>query len=478
MKLPRRYPRSFLRLILFGYGVVLLPLLFAAGYGLLSVEHLTLDAEASMRDLIRVERYRRQASDQMRSMERFLRQYQVLGDKGLLDDFLEVRNSWRSTTRDFMALETVAPQADRFARLLNAEEAAFVVQQNNPAGDRGATELADAVSGLRSELDLELRRLDDLVGGAVAHFRLDAEEMELRLAAVVALALPFSLVIVTFFRSALSQLFGSFEKAIAQLGGGRLDEPIALEGTADIRAMGERLDWLRRRLVDLESERSRFLRSVSHELKTPLASLREGTQLLADGVAGDLSAQQRTVTQIMGSSVLRLQGLIDDMLRLQRTVYESRRIQPEPVELAALLREVITAHLLSARQRNVRFVEQIESVTVEGGLESLRLALGNLVSNAVKYSPDGGEITVSLCEEQGRACIEVLDQGPGIPVAERDRIFEAFFRAKQNGSVEGNGLGLAIAMECVSAHRGSIDLLDSDRGARFRVVIPQRWGTA
>ena len=276
----------------------------------------------------------------------------------------------------------------------------------------------------------------------------------------------------------LDRLFGSFERAVAQLGGGRLDEPIALEGPTDVRAMGERLDWLRRRLADLESERSRFLRSVSHELKTPLASLREGAQLLSDGVTGALTPQQRTVTQIMGGSVLRLQGLIDDMLKLQRTVYEAERIRPEAVDLVALVREVLTAQLLSARPRGVRFGGTLMPVTVHGGAEQLRLAIGNLASNAVKYSPDGGEVTVSVTQVEGRALVDVRDEGPGIPPAERERIFEAFFRAKQSGAVEGSGLGLAIAMECVAAHRGTIELLDSPKGAWFRLTVPVDWGAA
>jgi two-component system sensor histidine kinase GlrK len=159
-------------------------------------------------------------------------------------------------------------------------------------------------------------------------------------------------------------------------------------------------------------------------------------------------------------------------------VYEAERIRPVPVDMVALVREVLTAQLLTARPRGVRFAGTLMPVTVHGGPEQLRLAIGNLVSNAVKYSPDGGEVSVSVTEIDGRALVDVRDEGPGIPAAERDRIFEAFFRAKQSGAVEGSGLGLAIAMECVSAHRGAIELLDSPKGAWFRLTVPMQWGAA
>ncbi|MFO1196971.1 MAG: HAMP domain-containing sensor histidine kinase [Burkholderiaceae bacterium] len=474
----KRYPSSFLRLILVGYGVVLLPLLFASAYGLHSVEHLADDGESSMRAVVRAERFRREVADQMLAMERLLRQELVVRDLRLMDDYATLREEWRQTTLAFMKIDIVEPLHLRFVHLLEVEDAAYrhhAASREDPARVKA---LVDAVASLRVELAKELEWLDEIVAGAVTHFRVDADEMKVQLALVVALALPLSLAIVTLFRATLDRLFGSFERAVAQLGGGRLDEPIALEGPTDVRAMGERLDWLRRRLADLESERSRFLRSVSHELKTPLASLREGAQLLSDGVTGALTPQQRTVTQIMGGSVLRLQGLIDDMLKLQRTVYEAERIRPEAVDLVALVREVLTAQLLSARPRGVRFGGTLMPVTVHGGAEQLRLAIGNLASNAVKYSPDGGEVTVSVTQVEGRALVDVRDEGPGIPPAERERIFEAFFRAKQSGAVEGSGLGLAIAMECVAAHRGTIELLDSPKGAWFRLTVPVDWGAA
>lgn len=471
----RRYPSSFLRLILLGYGVVLLPLLFAGVYGLWSVERLVRDGAGSMNAVVEVERYRRLTSEQFLTMERVLRQHQIVGDPRLIDEYGSLRQPWRRSVAEFVRIDLVAHAADRFLAIVATEEAVYGEIRAARGDDARVAKLAPRVYALRAEFVTELAALDQAVSGAVARFRLDAGMMQNRMLVALALAVPLSLLIVTAFRAAFGGVLGSFEGAIRQLGDGRLDREIRIDGPSDVRFLGERLDWLRRRLVDLENERGRFLRSVSHELKTPLAALREGTQLLADGVAGELSAQQRKVTQIMRGSVLRLQSLIDDLLQMQRLAHESDRVTPTPVALGSLVRDVVTAHLLTAGQRRIRFNGPVADVTVEGSGERLRVALDNLVSNAVKFSPDGGQVEVTLTRADELAVIEVKDQGPGIPPAERERVFEAFVRAKGSAAIEGSGLGLAIARECVSAHRGTLGIVDSELGACFRMTLPMKW---
>lgn len=121
----KRYPSSFLRLILVGYGVVLLPLLFASAYGLHSVEHLADDGESSMRAVVRAERFRREVADQMLAMERLLRQELVVRDLRLMDDYATLREEWRQTTLAFMKIDIVEPLHLRFVHLLEVEDAAY-----------------------------------------------------------------------------------------------------------------------------------------------------------------------------------------------------------------------------------------------------------------------------------------------------------------------------------------------------------------
>jgi two-component system sensor histidine kinase GlrK len=137
---------------------------------------------------------------------------------------------------------------------------------------------------------------------------------------------------------------------------------------------------------------------------------------------------------------------------------------------------VVEAHHLAAQAKHQTVALELTPVNLEGDAQKLRTALDNLVGNAVKFTPDGGSITVVSGEQRGCAVIDVIDSGPGVPPEERDSIFNSFFRgrARAGSRIEGSGLGLAIARDLVQAHGGSIGLLPATRGAHFRVVLPLR----
>ena len=131
---------------------------------------------------------------------------------------------------------------------------------------------------------------------------------------------------------------GRIEHAISELGENRLARPIHITGPADLRQLGERLDWLRLRLAELEANRNRVLRHVSHELKTPLASLREGVALLADGVLGRLNPEQREVAGILEHSARALQERIEQLLHYNASQFDARKLNLQPSALFPLLR--------------------------------------------------------------------------------------------------------------------------------------------
>jgi len=240
--------------------------------------------------------------------------------------------------------------------------------------------------------------------------------------------------------------------------------------------LGERLDWLRRRSAALEEEKDRFLRHVSHELKTPLTALREGAELLNDQVAGPLAPPQRAVVGIMRDNSVKLQKLIEELLDYQRALHAAASLEVKRLQLDALVREVAESHRLSALAKEQRVVLELASVTVDADPEKLRSIVDNLLGNAIKFTPPGGTISVLAREADGRVSIEVIDSGPGVPLEEREAVFDAFFRgrAKAGGRVEGSGRGRAIARESAGAHGGRISLVAGGRGGHFRVTLPKR----
>lgn len=264
------------------------------------------------------------------------------------------------------------------------------------------------------------------------------------------------------------------ENAIVGLGENRLDQVIAIKGPADLALVGQRLNWLRLRLVELDADKSRFLRHISHELKTPLASLREGVSLLEDGVAGPLSHDQREIAQILRHNTGALQGQIEDLLRFNTAAFEARQLHRQTVDLLQLMEEQVDAQRLQWRARDLSVSVVGEPLKMEVDPEKIGTALANLLSNAIRHSPLRGLIRLELSRLPGLARIDIHDQGSGVALADRERIFEPFYRGERQPAdgVRGSGIGLSIVHEYIAAHGGRIVLLPDQPGAHFRIELP------
>jgi two-component system sensor histidine kinase GlrK len=268
------------------------------------------------------------------------------------------------------------------------------------------------------------------------------------------------------------------ESAIVALGENRLAGRIEIPGPSDVRQIGRRLDWLRQRLAGLDDDKARFLRHVSHELKTPLAALREGVALLQDGVAGPLSADQREVARILHDNTATLQHRIEDLLRFNEAAFAAQRLVRRPTELGALMREVIDEQALLWRARGLHIELQGGPYTAEVDAGLLRSALANLLANAIRYSPRNATVTIVLQRAGDGLRLDVADEGPGVAAEDGARVFEPFFRGHTqpgDGQLPGSGIGLSIVAETVAAHGGRVSLVAAapgERGARFRIELP------
>lgn len=265
------------------------------------------------------------------------------------------------------------------------------------------------------------------------------------------------------------------EHAISALGDNRLGEAIRIDGPADLRQLGERLDWLRRRLAELEANRNRVLRHVSHELKTPLASIREGVALLADDVPGRLNPEQREVTRILEHSARTLQTRIEQLLRYDASQFDARRLDLQPTAIAALVHEAAEEHRLPARARGVTLEITGAAPPVHADAVKLRIAFSNLLANAITFSPAHGCVRIAIGEHEQGVRIDCTDEGPGIAADEFEAIFDPFFQGRRRapGPAHGNGIGLAIVREFITAHGGRVHALASARGAHFRIELPR-----
>jgi two-component system sensor histidine kinase GlrK len=265
------------------------------------------------------------------------------------------------------------------------------------------------------------------------------------------------------------------DNAISQLGKGTFSRTIAVRGPTDLVDLGRQLEWLRVRLLELAQERNRFLRHMSHELKTPLANIREGTELLMDGAVGELDSSQREVTAILRDNGIKLQQLIENLLSFSAWQARHAGIEVSEFRLRPLVKSVLETHQLTLLAQRVHLDLKVQDIELRADRAKLKLIMDNLLSNALKYSPRGGTIYVHAKTDDDLLLLDVGDTGPGISVDERGAIFQAFYSGKTPiaGHLKGTGIGLSVVNEFVQAHGGSIEIIDGVfPGAHFRVRLP------
>jgi two-component system sensor histidine kinase GlrK len=191
-------------------------------------------------------------------------------------------------------------------------------------------------------------------------------------------------------------------------------------------------------------------------------------------VVGNLNAEQREIAQILQENSIELRKLIEALLNYSAVHAKASYLDAKVVQLRDVVRRVVNDRKLPLVAKGIRVELNCESVTAWCDEEKIRIVLDNLLSNAIKYSPDKGLISFKLYADGAEAVFEVLDEGPGIPAPEREKVFEAFYR-DANGppaAIKGSGLGLSIVKEYVGLHAGRVEILDGP-GAHFRIRFPR-----
>ena len=228
-------------------------------------------------------------------------------------------------------------------------------------------------------------------------------------------------------------------------------------------------DLLTRLKAALDAQRA-FVGDAAHELRTPLTALQLQTQLVERARSED---DRAAALGDLKHGLQRASHTVQQMLTLARQEPEAAAAQFAEVRLAPLVRESVTEHLRLAESRHIDLgvAQADESSVVRGDAGALKILLANLIGNALRYAPDGGRVDVSCATVDGTARLEVVDNGPGIPAEERERVFDRFYR-RGNDSGSGAGLGLAIVQAICRRHGAAVDLSDADGGGlRVRVMF-------
>jgi two-component system OmpR family sensor kinase len=260
----------------------------------------------------------------------------------------------------------------------------------------------------------------------------------------------------------------ALSEAADRIAAGSYDVP-QIRARGEIGLLADRFQEMAARLQEAEELERNFLMTVSHELRTPLTAIRGHVEALREGVAQDEEARKESL-DVIAEEAGRLERLVGDVLDLAKLDTRRFTLLREEVDMGHLLERAYNAFAEEARRRGIDYRRDISArpVIVADGDRVLQI-ISNLLSNAFRWTPDGGRVDLQLGAENGVVSVAVEDTGPGITPDEQERIFRPFW--SRDGT--GTGLGLAIARELAAAHGGRIQLESvPGEGARFELVLP------
>jgi two-component system sensor histidine kinase GlrK len=463
-------------LILYGFGVVSLPLIGALIYGAIHMERLADQSQDAVHQAVRAIEHSNRVMEHITSMERTGRQYLVLQDADLLAAYRKSHQNFQATATNLKGMPLDNAQYQLVNQLLRAENALYKHIQEAEPTPTNQQEVASAFAGLIAKGEQLMHRSNGLINREVDVLRRDAAHDQRVLFWLAASLIPLSLASAAVFTVLISRPIRQVDHAIREMGEGDFQRAVRVSGPQDLKYVGELLDWLRQRLAELEQEKTRFLRHVSHELKTPLTAIREGSELLDERSVGELNQEQSEIIRIIRRSSGQLQRLIENLLNFSNVQVGSPDLQLERVDLRALVREVVESHKPAILAKGLQLETDLDELQINADEEKLKTVVDNLLSNSIKFSPHGGRLLVMAKRDDGEAILDVVDSGPGIRGEDSQRVFDAFYQGtnKGEGFVKGSGLGLSITREYVTAHQGSIRVISNDDqpGGHLRVALP------
>lgn len=470
-------PRSFLKLILLGFSIVGLPLIAALVYSAIGIDQL---AEQSRKIVYQATQITHGSSiliDEITVMERSVQHARILEDLSLLESYFQAHTNFEKTAIKLLEVSPHLEQQLLLEKLRLFETKIFrevltlyETPQNLPGLlDKFATMLTLAQDFSTGNYRLIGQNVNEMSEKAAYARTLVEWELLILIPFVILLALAFSV----FIARPLRQI----DEAIYNMGQGKLSSVVRVSGPQNLRYLGSRLDWMRRRLLKLEEQKILFLRHVSHELKTPLTAIREGANLLAEGITGNLNKKQQQIAHILHTSSIQLQKRIEDLLSFSALQADKTALIKQRTNLAQIIASVMKDQNLSIMCRKIKIDLTCPELILECDKQKIGIIIDNLLSNAIKFSPKESCIKISAVQIGQTIQFDIVDSGSGIDSADEDKIFEPFYqgRIKPSSHIRGTGLGLSIAREYALAHGGNIELVKhGGQGAHFRLTLPIR----
>ncbi len=474
-RLFRHNPKSFLKLILIGFSLVLLPLIIALINSAVTINQLAEQSRHAVYQATQIAHSSRVLADEITVMERSARQAVILGDADLLEAYFHGHEKFIKAATELAILNLSDDQAHALRQLQQDELLIYTQVQAQRATPE---KLSGSVTDFGLLLDAAHRFSAagyNLIAHEASALQVMASQARTRVVWQLLALIPFVIILALGFSVVITRPIRQIELAIKRMGQGQLAQVVRVEGPEDLRNLGDKLDWMRGQLLAVEAQKVEFLQHISHELKTPLTAIREGADLLNEGVLGPLTPKQHQVTDILHSNSVQLQRRIEDLLSYSALQQQKSVLVKARFSLKKMVDAVLHDQSLALMNKAIQVDVQMPELMLDGDEAKIKTVLDNLLSNAIKFSPQGGQIHIHAQQIDKLMQLDVIDTGMGIDEADSAQVFEPFYQGRRvaQGYTKGTGLGLAIAREYAQAHGGSLVVMPQVKaGAHFRLLLP------
>lgn len=474
----------FSRLFL-GYLGIFILIIAVSVYAVIELRRFNSITRSVLDSDTRVLDYQQKLKDSLLSEIRYERRFIITGDDALYDQFLLFKSDFDQYLEEALAIAD--PQAggllgqikdyhQRYQELVDQEVKYLKARKDYPeerykqGKERAADRIMAELEGLRShsqqntygkiqklaEAGSDARRIAMLITGA---------------------SLVFVITLSFFITRSITRPVSILKRKTREIAQGEFEGDLNISSPPEIAELASAFNSMSRQLKDLDRMKSDFFSSMSHELRTPLTSIKEGAALLLDGVGGVVSDKQRKLLTILTEESERLIGLVNSLLDLSKMEAGMMVYNFEPASLAPLINRAMMeiGPLVEARRIRAEAKVDKELPVIRIDSEKVLQAVRNLIGNAVKFTPDGGQVTVSARQRDGAIEVSVADTGPGIAAENLATIFDKFQQAAAANSyrIKGTGLGLAIVRHVITSHGGKVWAeSQAGQGSTFIFVLP------
>jgi len=469
-------------LTLLGFSLVAIPLVVALLFGASQINTLAQSSEGAIIDVAKLLDNQQLLKSHQIKMERNASQYLVLRDPVLAENYIKLSQQIFLITQKLIDVSTdkdLQQLAHQYTTtVMNLVDVTIPTAEQMPQSTANITQpIQNDFNKLTDIYEKITFRSNNLNTQYINQIKRDAQNTrDFMIQSLI--IIPISLCIAVLFIFLITTPLKLLTQSILRLQKGQFDQTIQLTGSPEIQEIAHALENMRTRLHALELQKSSFIRHISHELKTPLAAIREGTELLYDNSVGTLNNEQQEISLIIKDSVFRLQQHIEDLLDFNIVLDSTSLQDSEEILIDDVIYQIMFEQKLNIKRNNIQLEITPSHIQLISNRKQVAVIIDNLLSNAIKYSPENGLVVITTALVEEHLQLTVSDQGIGISDENHEKIFDAFYQGPppENSSLKGSGLGLTIVKELTLRLNGSVKLHPNNQqqcGTKITITLPR-----